>query len=145
MLVTRFSMVHLDKSLNISNYVVPIFYKTSSNADRGNEYYRAINCNERFPEAPEEMKDQYYDDLEHNLLVVSTGYLCPDIDSIEILNDGLQVDIQQYSNFQMQIVYCDVAADRLRVDVGTCETNHTLVDEWLAVHQVMRIDTKFIT
>jgi hypothetical protein len=74
---------------------------------------------------------------------VSTGYLCPDIDAVKILNNPM--DGGKDTNFMtMELVYCDSAAFYLGYVDPNCETNHTRSQELFKQHTVTT-DFKYVS
>lgn len=72
------------------------------------------------------MLDNFHTD-ESETILASTGWLCPDIDSMNIQNfygSGLS----SYSSYMFNLVYCDDAASSLNYFDPNCETDHAIAN-----------------
>jgi hypothetical protein len=58
---------------------------------------------------------------------VSTGWLCPDVDSMMVQN-FFGSTIAGYSSYIFSVKYCDAVASDLGYDDPNCETNRTLTN-----------------
>ena len=121
---------------NLSTYVIPQFWTYEKFKDGSIQkiFYDAIECRPIF----ENVNDLA---LEKELipLYAESKWWCPDLKEITLNNDPFTYTVGQDLNFVIN--FCDVAAEAKGVVDPNCETNHTLIYEYI---DKCRVSHKFI-
>jgi hypothetical protein len=93
-----------------------------------NGAFAALSCTEKFAGMPQQMLDEFADafsTVSFNNPYVSTGYLCPNTTGFDILNNPMDGG-KSVAYYNLELVYCDEAANILGYIDPNCETNHTV-------------------
>lgn len=96
-----------DPSLNITKYFTGMFSHYSTDIPNGIEFIRTVSCTEKFKDGPASLLEQFPEDEDQ--ILPSTGWLCPDIDELNI--KGYFSSAKGYSSYEFSVTYCDVAAN----------------------------------
>ena len=125
-----------NKVANLSAYVIPQFwtYQKFLNGTEKTQFYDAIPCSQIFANTTDES-------LKDELIPLFNGseWWCPDLKNITLNNDPFAYFIGQ--NFNFVVNFCDVAAAAKGADNSTCETDRTLIQDYI---DKCRISHKFI-
>jgi hypothetical protein len=88
------------------------------------KFFKAVNCTEKFLGGPKSLLDNFHTDETESFLA-STGWLCPDIDYMNIQN-YYGSSLASFSSYMYNLVYCDDAASSLGYFDPNCETDHAI-------------------
>ena len=121
---------------NLSTYIVPQFYTEEKFKDGSTKriFYDAIECSAVF---------ENVDDLalKEELVPLYSGstWWCPNLQEITLNNDPTTYNVGQ--NFNFVINFCDIAAEAKGVIDPNCETNRTLIYDYI---DKCRVAQKFV-